>query len=131
MNHAADDEDDWSDEDELPGEPAPAEPFPTRGCLADVATLGLTALSMAGGILVSCLALGQLLQAEADGPPRTLNLGAMPLAFSWLLRGFACQALVALGLFACQLHRQVRALVPGMALIGVVALLLLLIELNA
>jgi hypothetical protein len=121
------DEDDELQES-IPTETIPDEPFFTSGCLPSIATAGLALLSMLGGIGASCLAIGQLLGHEPMQPTTELNIAAFPVALSFLLRGFACQALVAFALFTWQLHRQIRVMLPGMILVGLVAVLLLLIR---
>lgn len=101
------------------------------GCLLDIATVGLALFSMGGGIAASALAINGLIQHQPDTMAIALQLGGLPHSLLVLLGGFVGQLLLAFVLFTFQLHRQVRAVLPGMALIGVIAVLLLLIGLTA
>ena len=100
-------------------------------CLLDIATFGLALLSMGWGLIITLLAIDGLVERQPDTLAQTLNVAALPHSLRLLLGGFACQVLVAFGLFTFQLHRQVRAVVPGMALLAFVAAMLLLIGLTA
>lgn len=115
---------DWDAASELPEATA-------GSCLLDIATFGLALLSMGWGLVTTLLAIEGLVKRQPDTLVQTLNLAALPHSLRLLLGGFACQVLVAFGLFTFQLHRQVRAVVPGMALLAFVAALLLLIGLTA
>lgn len=138
MNHEIEEdeyeEEEYEGEDEYEGYWRTIEPQPKAtpsGCLTGVTTAGAALLSMGGGAVAGILAIDALLQRQPQDMSLTLNLAAFSHALWLLLCGLACQGLLAFGLFTFQLHRQVRAMLPGMLLTGLVAALLTLIKLTA